>query len=133
MYGAEPGDRRVGLPGPLVGFMPQDICLYLEFTIQETFRYFGRLQGMESEALEKKQLVLLELLGLPEPARQVAALSGGQRRRLSFAVALLHNPKLVRVNTLNWTAQPNPSLGVPYFQTQHHPPRYRNSAPSLKS
>ena len=26
--GARPGDRRAGLPGPLVGYMPQDVCLY---------------------------------------------------------------------------------------------------------
>ena len=32
-----PGDRSIGLPGCLVGYMPQDICLYMEFTIQETF------------------------------------------------------------------------------------------------
>ena len=41
------------------------------------------------------QISLLDLLDLPEPSRRVAALSGGQKRRLSFAAALLHNPKLL--------------------------------------
>jgi ABC-type multidrug transport system ATPase subunit len=95
VYGGKPGDRQLGLPGPLVGFMPQDICLYQEFTIKETFQYFGRLQKMKSDSLEKKQLWLLEMLDLPEESRRVAKLSGGQKRRLSFAVALLHNPKLL--------------------------------------
>ena len=95
VYGGKPGDRQLGLPGPLVGFMPQDICLYQEFTIKETFQYFGRLQKMKSDSLEKKQLWLLEMLDLPEESRRVAKLSGGQKRRLSFAVALLHNPKFL--------------------------------------
>ena len=34
VFNGAPGDRSIGLPGGLVGFMPQDICLYLEFTIQ---------------------------------------------------------------------------------------------------
>ena len=88
-----PGDRNIGLPGSLVGYMPQDICLYMEFTIQETFQYFGRLHHLSTDYLENRQLELLELLELPETSRRVSALSGGQKRRLSFAVALLHKPK----------------------------------------
>ena len=34
VFSGVPGDRSIGLPGGLVGFMPQDICLYLEFTVQ---------------------------------------------------------------------------------------------------
>ena len=45
--------------------------------------------------IEKKQTALLELLDLPDASRMVAGLSGGQKRRLSFAVALLHEPKLL--------------------------------------
>ena len=95
VFGGRPGDRALGLPGPLVGFMPQDICLYQEFTIRETFQYFGRLQKMGAEPIEKKKLWLLEMLDLPEEGRRVSKLSGGQKRRLSFAVALLHNPKFL--------------------------------------
>ena len=95
VYGGRPGDRTLGLPGQLVGYMPQDICLYLEFTIKETFQYFGRLQKMGSDSLEKRKLLLLEMLDLPEEGRRVSKLSGGQKRRLSFAVALLHNPRLL--------------------------------------
>ena len=95
VFGGRPGDRALGLPGPLVGFMPQDICLYQEFTIRETFQYFGRLQKMGAEPIEKKKLSLLEMLDLPEEGRRVSKLSGGQKRRLSFAVALLHNPKFL--------------------------------------
>ena len=37
VFGGCPGDRSLGLPGGLVSFMPQDICLYSQFTIRETF------------------------------------------------------------------------------------------------
>ena len=58
VFGGCPGDRSIGLPGGLVGFMPQDICLYTEFTIQETFQYFGRLQRLSKDTMEKKQVTL---------------------------------------------------------------------------
>ena len=95
VFGGCPGDRSLGLPGGLVGFMPQDICLYSEFTIRETFEYFGRLQKLGSDTIREKETSLLDLLDLPEPSRRVSDLSGGQKRRLSFAVALLHDPKLL--------------------------------------
>ena len=50
---------------------------------------------MSSDVIEKKQIALLELLDLPDGSRLVAGLSGGQKRRLSFAVALLHEPKIL--------------------------------------
>jgi ABC-type multidrug transport system ATPase subunit len=65
VFGGFPGDRSIGLPGPLVGFMPQDICLLMEFTVKETFQYFGRLQKMNMETLEKKQIVLFRHVGSP--------------------------------------------------------------------
>jgi len=95
VFGGEPGDRSIGLPGNLVGFMPQDICLYQEFTVKETYQYFARLQKMNMDTLKKKQIALQEMLELPKESRRVSGLSGGQKRRLSFAVALLHNPKLL--------------------------------------
>ena len=90
-----PGDRTNGLPGPLVGYMPQDISLYMEFTVAETFNFFGRLQKMSSKMVGERQKEISELLELPEGKRRVQAMSGGQRRRLSFAVALLHSPKIL--------------------------------------
>ena len=90
-----PGDRRNGLPGPLVGYMPQDISLYQEFTVRETFQFFGKLHKMTPDLVKKRQEEICEMLELPEESRQVQAMSGGQRRRLSFAVALLHSPKIL--------------------------------------
>jgi len=90
-----PGDRSSGLPGSLVGFMPQDICLNQEFTIRETFQYFGRIHNMLKEEIKKRQEELISFLELPEESREVRNMSGGQKRRLSFSVALLHNPRIL--------------------------------------
>ena len=89
------GDRKCGLPGSLVGYMPQDICLYQEFTIRETFEYFGTLQSMVKDEVKARQDELIAMLELPEEDREVRQMSGGQKRRLSFAVALLHKPRIL--------------------------------------
>jgi len=78
-----------------VGYMPQDICLYQEFTIRETFQYFGSLHSMARKEVKHRQEELLDMLDLPEKKRQVRNMSGGQRRRLSLSVALLHQPKIL--------------------------------------
>ena len=42
VFGGSPGSRQSGVPGPRVGYMPQELALYGEFTIKETLQYFGR-------------------------------------------------------------------------------------------
>ena len=42
VFGGPPGSRESGVPGPRVGYMPQELALYGEFTIRETLQYFGR-------------------------------------------------------------------------------------------
>merc|ERR1719341_2013609 len=96
VMGGEPGDRQLGLPGPLVGFMPQSISLAMEFTIKETFAYFGQLLKLKSDLVASRQAELLHLLQLgDEENRQVRHLSGGQQRRLSLALALLHKTRIL--------------------------------------
>merc|ERR1719431_1239489 len=67
----------------------------MEFTVSETFSYFGRLLGMGQGAVAARREELLELLELPRQDREVRCLSGGQQRRLSLAAALLHSPRLL--------------------------------------
>ena len=38
-----------GIPGPKVGYMPQELALFVDFTVSETIFYFGRVHGMSSE------------------------------------------------------------------------------------
>ncbi|XP_021950774.1 ABC transporter G family member 23 [Folsomia candida] len=93
--GAKPGTRESGIPGPRVGYMPQDISLYSYMTIKEILQYYGRIYGMTQENIEQRLGYLSGLLELPEASRIIATLSGGQQRRTSLAVALVHQPELL--------------------------------------
>ena len=95
VFDKPPGNKTNGIPGPRLGFMPQDLGLHREFTIQETFRYFGRIYGMSVESIRIQSTFLRAFLELPKPNHMVANCSGGQKRRLSLAVALMHYPDLM--------------------------------------
>lgn len=75
--------------------MPQEIALYAEFTIKETMMYFGWIFGMKTNDIMERLQFLLNFLDLPSQNRLVKNLSGGQQRRVSFAVALMHDPELL--------------------------------------
>ncbi|XP_014666455.1 PREDICTED: ABC transporter G family member 20-like [Priapulus caudatus] len=93
--GKPPLSAGHGVPGRMVGYMPQEVALYNEFTIKETLRYFGRLNDMSMELVAKRTDFLVNFLHLPGDNRMVKTLSGGQKRRVSFCVALLHEPPLL--------------------------------------
>jgi len=95
VLGGKPGTRGSGVPGKRVGYMPQEIALYGEFSIQETMMYFGWIFGMETKEILERLQFLLNFLDLPSEKRLVKNLSGGQQRRVSFAVALMHDPELL--------------------------------------
>lgn len=84
-----------GVPGRRVGYMPQEIALYAEFSIKETMMYFGWIFGMQTSEIIERLHFLLNFLDLPSENRLVKNLSGGQQRRVSFAVALMHDPELL--------------------------------------
>lgn len=95
VLGGEPGSEDSGIPGPRVGYMPQELALYGDFTIQETFQYFGRIYKLPEDFTLSQMEFLCNLLDLPGGSRFIKSLSGGQQRRISFAVALFHEPDLL--------------------------------------
>ncbi|CAG9760884.1 unnamed protein product [Ceutorhynchus assimilis] len=95
VLGGRPGTRGSGVPGKRVGYMPQEIALYGEFSIKETMMYFGWIFGMNTPEIMDRLRFLLNFLDLPSQNRLVKNLSGGQQRRVSFAVALMHDPELL--------------------------------------
>ena len=89
------GGGSGGIPGRGVGFMPQELALYGEFSFRETADYFGRLYRLDAELVRRETDFLVRLLDLPPADRPVKTLSGGQQRRVSFAVAIFHRPQLL--------------------------------------
>ena len=96
VLGHRPASSGASVPGPGVGYMPQEIALYSEFTVRETIRYFGKLYGMSSESIVERSSSLIEFLHLTKEQDQLCRnLSGGQKRRVSLAAALVHSPPLL--------------------------------------
>jgi ABC-type multidrug transport system ATPase subunit len=62
--GKRPGEDGSGVPGRRVGYMPQEVALNSEFTIEEVLQYFGRIYGMEAGAVEERRKYLVPLLSL---------------------------------------------------------------------
>ncbi|XP_075551060.1 ABC transporter G family member 23-like isoform X3 [Dermacentor variabilis] len=80
------------VPGPGVGFMPQELALHSDFTIAENMYFFGQLLGMPLEKIYERIAFLCSFFQLLPANRFVEHLSGGQQRRVSLAVALMHQP-----------------------------------------
>ncbi|XP_043268137.1 ABC transporter G family member 23-like isoform X2 [Venturia canescens] len=95
VLGGQPGTRGSGIPGPRVGYMPQDISLVGEFTVIGALFYFGRINGLDDDTIEEQFAFLTDLFQLPSRNQLVKNLSGGQQRRVSFAAALIHDPELL--------------------------------------
>jgi len=92
----------MGEPAPLkgarakMGFMPQSEALYNDLTANENLRFFGSLYGMSRRQLDEAIPRVLGQVRLGDQGRKVvSAFSGGMKRRLSLAVALLHSPRLL--------------------------------------
>ncbi|MFH1436807.1 MAG: ABC transporter ATP-binding protein, partial [Pseudomonadota bacterium] len=80
----------------MIGFVPQDLALYLKLTARENLRYFAGLYGMHGESLARRVDELLELVGLRERADElVNHYSSGMKRRLNLAVGLIHEPMII--------------------------------------
>ncbi|NCB52616.1 MAG: ABC transporter ATP-binding protein [Clostridia bacterium] len=76
------------------GFMPQNDALYNDLTGLENLLFFGGLFRMRDK--RKRALEVLGLLDLEEDKdKLVQNYSGGMKKRLSLAIALLHNPKFL--------------------------------------
>ncbi|HEY6565177.1 MAG TPA: ABC transporter ATP-binding protein [Pirellulaceae bacterium] len=89
----------------LIGVAPQQLSLYEELTAEENLRFFGRLYDLPGVTLKDRVNWALELAGLVNRRKDtVGKYSGGMKRRLNLACALVHDPEVVLLD--------EPTVGV---------------------
>ncbi len=94
----DPNKRRIG-------FVPQDLALFDELTAHDNLQLFGALYDLKGAAAQRVITETLELVGLADRAKdRVKDYSGGMKRRLNMAAALLHDPQILLLD--------EPTVGV---------------------
>lgn len=79
-----------------IGLVPQDLALYEDLTSIENLKLFCALYGLKGDNLEQRCNAVLDLVNLNDRAGdKPATFSGGMKRRLNIAAALLHDPELL--------------------------------------
>ena len=79
-----------------IGYMSQKFSLYEDLTILENIKFFGGIYGLSDKQIKSKGEELVTQLGLQGEAKKlVGSLPLGWTQKLSFSVAVLHQPKIV--------------------------------------
>lgn len=79
-----------------VGVAPQENLLYQNLSCQENLKFYGQIYGLKGKKCSQRIEETLAAVNLLDRAKTpVANLSGGMKRRVNIAVALVHEPKLV--------------------------------------
>ncbi len=88
--------RRPDAVGPHLGLAPQEMAVYPTLTVFQNIQLFGELAGLRGRVLRARIEETAEALGLTDlMKRRADSMSGGQRRRLHTAMALVHQPPLL--------------------------------------
>ncbi|MPQ43784.1 ABC transporter ATP-binding protein [Clostridium tarantellae] len=79
-----------------IGIVPQDIAIYEDLTAYENVAFFGGIYGLNGRLLKQRANKALEFVGLLDRKNEYPGrFSGGMKRRLNIACALVHQPKLI--------------------------------------
>lgn len=79
-----------------IGYMAQSDAMYNELTAKENLEFFGALFGLKGAKMKRRIEEVMALVNLTDHLkRPVSAYSGGMKRRLSLAIALMHEPEVL--------------------------------------
>lgn len=79
-----------------IGVVPQELALYNDLTAEANLLFWGRLYGVPTAAVRERAGELLRLFGLADRRHhRVGTYSGGMKRRINIAAALLHRPQVL--------------------------------------
>lgn len=118
----------------VLGVVPQDIALYEGLSAYENLKFFGKIYNVENRVLERRIQEVLELVGLQDRQKSlIKTFSGGMKRRINIAAALLHNPRILildeptvgidpqsRNHILDMVRQLNVNNGTTVLYTSHY-------------
>jgi ABC-2 type transport system ATP-binding protein len=79
-----------------IGYMSQKFSLYEDLTVMENITFYAGIYGLSDKDIKERGAQLLERLGISHEAKTyVKSLPLGWRQKLSFSVAVIHQPKIV--------------------------------------
>jgi ABC-2 type transport system ATP-binding protein len=100
--GRQVPDQRIAAE---IGYMPQEIALYLGLSVHQNIAFFGNIFGLSRREIDEREKALLEFIDLAEwRGEMVANLSGGMKHRVSLVCSLVHTPPLLLLD--------EPTVGV---------------------
>lgn len=80
----------------LLGYMPQKVCLYEDFSLQDYLYYIGRLKGMKKKEIVQRADLLVEQVDLQTVfTHKIRTFSGGMKQRAMLAAILMNDPKVL--------------------------------------
>jgi len=99
------GEVARALPKAELGFSGSEFDLYGDLTVMENLRFFASVRGLRNDEFQRAAGRILEMVGLTEATDRLAAnLSGGMKKKLGLAAALIYEPRLLILD--------EPTIGV---------------------
>ena len=79
-----------------IGYMSQKFSLYEDLSVKENIEFYGGIYGLSNKQIKEESHLLIDRLGLhKEENSLVKSLPLGWKQKLSFSVAIVHQPKIV--------------------------------------
>ncbi|AZK46661.1 ABC transporter ATP-binding protein [Paenibacillus lentus] len=103
-----------------IGYLPQDFGFYPRLTVKETMDYIAMLHGLSGKTKQTRIQDSLEKVHLDKQAdKKVRELSGGMKRRLGIAQAIIHEPEILIVDEPTTGVDPEERISIRNLLTEY--------------